>query len=406
MNFDQVYDMLNAFAEQINGQTNSVFDTVVTENIGSLSSESDAVQNTMQNTVDQGNLNGGLNIQSFSWPHRWDLQYDTTNDGRTDLLKQIYALQQADTSIERQGKLHGILSFMNTPANVAINSDGIQAIHDEAISTVNEKKAEISTLQDKITNDYDEFVRSLQTTLVSDNTENTELATSLFTADKSVLKTVASEPHPTQSYFELNKKVMDGFANSLSNNSAADLNMSVLTYNETKNYVNNTRNAVNEGLSLLAANEPTSTEEASTTERPLLAASAGAGMGNMNMSTNAGSQQADISQYIQGIFVKNTSGDMVNIVNRDDIIDTLQENQTRLDLNKDGIEDVVMWNQQDIRVKYSHPEKEPAKNTLTRLYKSPSFNTPNDITDETDRNGWISAGGSSFKIRDKYTAPQ
>lgn len=105
----------------------------------------------------------------------------------------------------------------------------------------------------------------------------------------------------------------------------------------------------------------------------------------MNMSESAGSAQADISQYIKGIFVNDSNGDKVNVVNRDDIMDTLQENNTRLDLNGDGDEDILMWNQNQIWLKYGHPEKSTASLTFTRLYRTPTFDSPRDVAEEVSR---------------------
>ncbi len=145
---------------------------------------------------------------------------------------------------------------MNTPANTAINQDGIDAVHDQANSMINDTKETISATQEKILNDYDNFVKSLQTTLVSDDTQSSSLGTALFTANKAITDVVKSEQNPDKTYLELNKKIMDGFSNALNNNSAADLNMSILTYNQTKKYITSTRDAVNEGLTTLNNAQP------------------------------------------------------------------------------------------------------------------------------------------------------
>lgn len=245
-NFNAIYDLLDQFAQQINNNTNDVFESVVTENISSVSEASADMSNTMQNTVDQGNVNGSLNLQGYQRPKRRDLHYDDITDGRYDLLKQLYALQQADTSVERKAKLQNIMTFMNTSAETAINLDGLNAVHNQAQEIIYDKKQEITAIQQQIINEYENFLASLQTTLVSDETENTTFGTTLFTANDSVIETIKSEPNPTKSYLELNKTVMDGFANALNKYSAEELDMSLLTYNETKNYVMNTREAVHQ----------------------------------------------------------------------------------------------------------------------------------------------------------------
>lgn len=88
---------------------------------------------------------------------------------------------------------------------------------------------------------------------------------------------------------------------------------------------------------------------------------------------------------MKGIFVKDSNGDMVNVVNRDDNIDTLSTNQTRLDMNNDGKEDIIMWDQKQVRIKYNDPNKPQNRTAFTRLYKTSTFNSPNDISDAVSR---------------------
>lgn len=125
----------------------------------------------------------------------------------------------------------------------------------------------------------------------------------------------------------------------------------------------------------------------------------------MAMPTETSKSQTDLSQYIRGIFVKDSSGDLVNVVNRDDIMDTLQNNQERVDLNNDGIEDIILRSEKHVRIKYSHPEKTAPSIAFTRLYRTPAFKNPAELAKATSR-GRLSTAGSSFKISDTYTAVQ
>lgn len=97
---------------------------------------------------------------------------------------------------------------------------------------------------------------------------------------------------------------------------------------------------------------------------------------------------------------------MVNVVNRDDIIDTLQKNQRRIDMNTDQNDDLLLWDNKQVWLKYANPDSPKATTRFTRLYRTPTFNTPNDIEKAVARAGWLNVAGSTFKIRDKETAPQ
>ena len=141
---------------------------------------------------------------------------------------------------------------------------------------------------------------------------NVSLSTNLLGANAKVLETIKNEKHPEQSYLELNKKVMQGFANSLATHSPEELNMSLLTYNETKSYINKTLGAVNETLGAIdeaaSVSNDTTTSINNTSSAPLLAANAGNNAANTMthemthshaISENAVESQTDLSQYVK-----------------------------------------------------------------------------------------------------------
>ncbi len=96
---------------------------------------------------------------------------------------------------------------------------------------------------------------------------------------------------------------------------------------------------------------------------------------------------------------------MVNVNNRDDIIDTLQVNQIREDINKDNEDDIILRDQQQVWIKYSHPDKQQSMTIFSRLYRTPTFDSPRDVANAVSKGGRISIAGSTFKIWDTYTAP-
>lgn len=182
--------------------------------------------------------------------------------------------------------------------------------------------------------------------------------------------------------------------------------MTELTYNQTKNYVAMTKDAIDMGLNELDNGSETSQTPSSEN---LVAANVVAShdMGEMAMgASSSASAQADLGQYIKGVFVHDTGDNMVNVVNRDDNIDTIQNNQIRTDLNHDNEDDIIMWDQKQIWVKYSHPEKTPTNTIFSRLYITPTFSSPQDIAKAVQKGGRINVAGSTFKIWDNTTAPQ
>lgn len=53
LNFNGIYDLLNGFAEQINGKTNEVMGKIVNESIGTVTEKSREASDGLQNTVDK-----------------------------------------------------------------------------------------------------------------------------------------------------------------------------------------------------------------------------------------------------------------------------------------------------------------------------------------------------------------
>lgn len=346
---------------------------------------------------------------------------------RGELKAQLSALQKEENSLSTRRDINNTLALLELPTTIQVNTDGIDEVRSEAQKRISNEKDALDTLQQTIQNNYDNFLKSIKTTLVSNEGGNVSLSTNLLGANKKVLETLNTEKHPQQSYLELNKKVMQGFANSLATHSAEDLNMSLLTYNETKTYIHNTLGVVDEALGAINENAVNSNAEAASNvttnmnnrdnrSAPLLAANAGAQnnaqhttmteMTHMHSLTETTAEsQTDLSQYVRGIFVKDSSGDLVNVVNRDDLMDTLQNNQERSDLNHDGLDEIIMRSEKHIWIKYSHPEKTAPSLAFTRLYRAPSFNTPADLAKATER-GRLSTAGSAFKIWDTFTAVQ
>ena len=101
-----------------------------------------------------------------------------------------------------------IVALMNTPTQAGVNTAGVDAVNDEAQRIIDETKDNISITQNKIQTDYDSFVKGLQTTLVSDDTNSSVLGTSLFTANSNVVSAISQQENPDKTYLSLNKFVM------------------------------------------------------------------------------------------------------------------------------------------------------------------------------------------------------
>jgi len=259
------------------------------------------------------------------------------------------------TDKKMSDRVKTIVATIENKSTILPATQQIQQVEKIAQGIIKSKIKENQTTQKEIQK-YDNFIKKLkanEVVLVADKTTSASLTTPLFTLDPATKDILQSQEDPNKTYLNLNKNMVQGYLDAVNNDGPEKLNMSQSTYSKSKKYLETTKEKID--TALLAYND-----------HPLLAQTP-----CTNCSTNVSAENnysADISAYVNGVFIEsysgaqNTSGstkDMVNTVTSMQQVQKVQKSYTTdIDLNNDHLDDVLMYDSNSIYVKYAKQESE------------------------------------------------
>jgi hypothetical protein len=251
-------------------------------------------------------------------------------------------------------KVKTILATVENKSIIQPATSQIQQVEKSAQKIIDDKIKENQSTQKEI-QDYDNFIKKIrdnQIALVAEKTLSASLTTPLLTIDAQTKNILQSQEDPNKTYLTLNKRMVQGYLDAVNNDGPEKLNMSQATYNKSKKYLETTKEKID--TNLLAYSD-----------KPLLAQST-----CTNCSTNAAENNysADISAYVNGVFIESYSGDqnssssvknMVNTVSSAQHVQNVQQSYTtNTDLNNDTFSDILMYDSNTIYVKYAQQQSE------------------------------------------------
>lgn len=313
-----------------------------------------------------------------------------------DLKKSLFTLQaspQATPPIVKQVK--SIITFLDTPSEVKWNGSEIAGISQAVTSVIEKKIQENKKIADQVNSDYDGFLRKIsRTTLVSNNTPSTlEFKASLFKGNKEITDTIASMPRPEKVYMDLNHKVLQGFEHSITTKTPAQLNMNTTTHAKLKSEIINLSDRVQIASNslekspekvLLAKNNVGGSLVSSSTTSP---------------STSTPDASNDFTQYINGVFIKSEKDNkLINTVNSQVNIPQFKDRYYEIDVNNDSQKDILLYDQNTVYLKLAGTPK--ITDTSTTVYATPIFNSPSDIKDSANTDGYIQIRDLKLKVFD------
>lgn len=121
----------------------------------------------------------------------------------------------------------------------------------------------IQSLKHQISTDYDGFLAGLTVDrLLAHESEKTAFVSSFFEGNPVVIDQIRQQEHPMSSYLRMNKIFVDGFTNAMKQNSAADLNMHEVRYEELKRYLHEVGSSVEQAQEIFAVAQQSSARPA------------------------------------------------------------------------------------------------------------------------------------------------
>ncbi|MCX6825442.1 MAG: VCBS repeat-containing protein [candidate division SR1 bacterium] len=410
-NFDGVYDVFNSIASASNKIVSQVVEAPIQQAV-------DLTTNTLNNNAVVSGLNTNLDQNiNFNGYHSNEgetgmIEYKTAYDELKEGLISFKNATLEDKNMNNRVKT--ILATVDNKSMILPATSQIQQVEKEAKGIISKKIKENQNLSNDIKN-YDTFIKTIQNNevaLVAEKTLSTSLKSPLLTIDSPTKNILQSQEDPNKSYLSLNKRMVQGYLDAVNNDGPEKLNMSQTTYNKSKIYLENTKEKID--TALLAYND-----------KPLLAQTT-----CTNCTSNAtenNNYSADMSAYVNGVFIASYSGSQKNMINTVTSVEQSQNVQktymTDFDLNNDKLHDILMYDANSIYIKYAKQELEHFSKggaTLTKHYNTfYSYATEHQSTrinpqkryiesldqlsNNTDAYGYLTINNITIKVMDKNT---
>lgn len=349
-NFSDIYNLLDALTASINNLSTSVTQNAsqrVQEEIDKADEEiGDRINNLIGYTSDEINY----------------VEYPQAKQRLENVLA-YFNMQTNETSQATTNTIQDIQSAINIQSNIQANQAGLNHIKQQIDNLLTKEQDKILTLSSSLQETpysensqiarefYDRLVGSLPTdTTLTKQTPEQQLAFSMnfFNADKNTEKILNNLENPYKVLLDNKAEVINGFLNDLEYHPNAQY-LDEQTYQTTKQTLTTLQTQIAGFYQRLTPRYQTTlqTQDNLTTKRTLTAAT--------SSSAQSSIQQLNIdpASYIQGIFVRsNSTPTLTNVVYSTLNAEEFGKREYRTDINKDGFEDIILWNDYSIYIKY------------------------------------------------------
>jgi hypothetical protein len=370
MDFSLFYDFLNAIAQELNSSTYKVVGAV-SQGVDKVTSESNQITNFLQDITNPVDVNIvipplDVNVDIFASTEN-TLDYDTA-------YKQLMAgLQEItdrvdDPSIQKD--VANIKSVLTKEIVVNPAIDQLNATHEQIQRILVQKQQEIRQLAQTVSS-YDTFIAHVERNdiaLVSDDVIDASFSSPLFVTDDQTLSFMKEQESPFKAYMDTNASLVKWYLDTVATSTPDDLRMTNEDYQRTSNYLEWMKSTIDgvydtlwfEKISYNSCGLPYVAEDTSSVllaQRPsssLLAQTSAPAS-----SSSSPSFATDISQYVNWVFVEDDeTWTSYNVVKSQNHIDKVRDRYYETDINKDGKEDIVSWDDNSVYIKYANQDSD------------------------------------------------
>lgn len=335
----------------------------------------------------------------------WGMEY---KQAYNKLKSELTYMKNSDKDEKRKLLLWKTLDLIDMDKQVSPNVSWVEKLQTEITNYINLQRSYYDDLSDKIKNDYNWFLDEIsKDTLVSSDEKTVEFNTNLFNWNEKLKDILKNQEHPYRTYLDLNYGLVDWFRKTLASKSASDLNMTDSTYTRTKMYLDTVANEVNSARSnfedkksmhewVLLADNNVVTTTVSTGDAPTI-------------STPTYDQiYSDPTQFINWFFVRWSTEDYYNVINRQDKGSTAYKNDqyTITDMNNDGKKDILWWDSNSVFVKYwdqNNMYSWTVNVNYRDYYQTQVFDSPQSLKENVDENWYYKIWALNIKIWDSST---
>lgn len=344
-NFDAFYAVLKGIVDEINELTYNV--SQVAQNGVNYVNQTSADWTQEMNDATNKSVNFDFSVSKAETPSK--------------LKKELIDLRNTMTDAEDKKMINEVIAYTSTDTTVKKNSKGLKKLEKQVNEIIESEKESLESLWKRITSDYDGFLASLNTQQNEEAPLQLSFSTNLLekneAAEKAIMKNDAKDI-----LIRTEEKNVDGYINALNNHSPSDLNMTEETYNNSLKYLASIKGTIDKYYSIKRNEyiwgENLTDSMWNTVNKPLYAQADNTTPSATEMATE------DYSQYVKGVFIKSWDN-LINAVNSEYNYEKFH-NYYEKDLDKDGKTELIMWDDNNLFVKYFDRQKNASwKSSIT-----------------------------------------
>lgn len=263
-----------------------------------------------------------------------DYNKDTYQESSKIIKDTLNTILAKSDDISLNKKVEEYINLINIDKEIRPATNNINDLKTQYTSIIEWVKNNHEAIGEIIEQDYDKFLYAVSNnskSLVSDIDTEISLSSKLFDLKKNTIDTIKQQENINKIYIDYNNKNVEWYLNALNNYSAKELNMSEEKHSANKEYLTNINNKTKIAYNLLD-NKKLITQN---NQNPW-------GWWNPNWS------YVDVSSYINVIKTPEWS---INLDNKQ-YVKNFQGKTLMVDLNKDKKNDLIMWDQNSVYVKY------------------------------------------------------
>ncbi|MDR0283210.1 MAG: hypothetical protein LBI53_08250 [Candidatus Peribacteria bacterium] len=301
----------------------------------------------MNDSVNQG-LDAIENLQLGK--NSTELEYKEYPEAKQRLEEGIVNFKNISNDQQITNSLKSIEKTINQKNQVAANQQGILETQDEVTSLINTQQERIQSSKEILAQqDRNRFIDQIDQDQDKPIFKEEQLAfnINLFNLDQQTKNRILSLENPYLLLLDNKKAFIDGFMQEFNANTAQELQVSEAFYSQTKNNLQQLQTQIAGLYKTLQPQYQTflTNNQMGTSKKTLTA-------GGGSISPNQAITSIDPASYIKGIYIPTENRELTKALYSDKNAEIINKRYQLIDINKDKTEDILLWDDHSVYIKY------------------------------------------------------
>lgn len=422
INLDALYNVVDTLWEI----SNWAVDSLIKDNIKQGFDEFGNWMNKLRDKIDSyDNMNMNLEVYNkiYKWYEYPAVEYDLLYNKLLNNLN--YAYENIDSSKSKK-HISKLLNILKKDTWFDVNIEWINKIKQLFNSDIDSYRQYNILLSDTLKTDYDKFLKEYvnDISLVNQNSKyDKTYYTNLFSADDEIVDLIKKQDTPLESYIKINKDFIDWLYEEIDNNPPSKFDMNINKYNTTKEYLKTIKQKTEKVLPMFE-NWIKSNNISYNNKNPFKSSELKSDLPIFDIKKSDidlkekpeetlsngfwnNDFDIDVTQFLKWYYIEWTDNKYYNVISwKDKWTQIFKDwNSIKYDINKDSKDDIILWDDINIYIKYWSQNNDYESDNLENYsyyyeFSSNDFQTINDLENSIDSMWYYNLDWDEYKIWD------